>query len=186
MVKSKKTAIFLDRDGTVIYDVGYPKDPGEVQLLPGVVEALSKLQKYGFYLVIVSNQSGVGRDIITKEEAKQVHDKVISILNENGVRLDAAYYCPHLPEDMCQCRKPMPELLFRAAKEFDIDLVNSFMIGDKQIDIEAGKNAGCNTILLRVPPLSGIDSGEANYIATNWEEIVKYILFRIDKGYSEV
>ena len=125
-----RPAVFLDRDGTLIYDVGYPKDPGDVRLLPGVGNSLAKLNERGFLLVMVSNQSGVGGGIVTWDEAERVHKRVLASLTESGVHLDAAYYCPHAPDDGCPCRKPSPQLLLQAARELRLDLTRSFMVGD--------------------------------------------------------
>lgn len=140
--------MFLDRDGTVIVDAGYPRDPESVELLPGAVGALSRLQQEGFALVIVSNQSGIGRGIITEAEADAVHDRMVQELATGGVRLDGAYYCPHRPEDKCPCRKPSPALLLRAASDLNLTLDRSYMIGDKPTDVETGRRAGCRTVAL--------------------------------------
>ena len=179
MGKANRRAVFLDRDGTVMYDVGYPRDPQQVRLLPGVGEALAKLRKRGFSLVLVSNQSGVGRGMVTVKQAEQVHRQAISSLAEYGVQFDAAYYCPHAPEEQCGCRKPSPEMLLLAAKELDLDLARSFMVGDKPSDIEAGKRAGCRTILLTVnPTLSGLDP-MPDHAAADWTEVLWHILSHV-------
>lgn len=171
----KPKAVFLDRDGTIIYDVGYPKDPEQVQLLPGVIEALNSLKKHRFKLIIVSNQSGIGRGILTLNEVEQVNRHVVSILGRNGISIDATYYCPHAPEERCSCRKPSPEMLLRAAKDLRLDLDRSFLIGDKLSDIEAGKRAGCKTILLG-NGISGKWNIMPDFIARNWAAILSYIL----------
>lgn len=139
-------ALFMDRDGTVMVDIGYPRDPDDVELLPGAPETLARLRELGLKLVIVSNQSGVGRGLVSADEAAAVHRRFVDALRAEGVELDAAYYCPHAPEDGCRCRKPSPELLERAARELDVDLAKSFMVGDKETDLEAGRRAGCRTI----------------------------------------
>jgi len=139
-------ALFMDRDGTVMVDVGYPRDPDEVELLPDAPETLARLRALGLKLVVVSNQSGVGRGLVTAGEAAAVHRRFVEALRSRGVELDAAYYCPHAPEDGCSCRKPSPELLERAARDLDVELSDSFMVGDKDSDIEAGRRAGCRTI----------------------------------------
>jgi D-glycero-D-manno-heptose 1,7-bisphosphate phosphatase len=139
-------ALFMDRDGTVMVDVGYPRDPGDVELVPDAPEALARLRELGLKLVVVSNQSGVGRGLVTADEAASVHRSFVEALRAHGVELDAAYYCPHAPHEGCSCRKPSPELLERAARELDLDLGQSFMVGDKESDLEAGRRAGCRTI----------------------------------------
>src|SRR5262245_51338279 len=108
MNRTDRRAICLDRDGTVIEDAGYPRDPRRVRLLPGAGAALAELKRQGFLLIPISNQSGIGRGFLTQDEADQVHRQVVSALREFGVDLDAAYYCPHAPEERCRCRKPSP------------------------------------------------------------------------------
>jgi histidinol-phosphate phosphatase family protein len=139
-------ALFMDRDGTVMVDVGYPRGPDDVELLPDAPDTLARLRQLGLKLVVVSNQSGVGRGLVTADEAASVHRSFVEALRAHGVELDAAYYCPHAPDDGCSCRKPSPELLERAARELDIDLRESFMVGDKDSDVEAGRRAGCRAI----------------------------------------
>src|SRR5262249_6835649 len=129
-----KPAMFLDRDGTVIVDCGYPRDPAEVRLLPGAANALRVLQERGFLFVIVSNQSGIARGLVTPAEAAAVHARTEEILAGQGIRLTDAYYCPHAPEERCPCRKPSPHSLQVAAAKHGIDLARSFMIGDRPTD----------------------------------------------------
>src|SRR5262249_12029040 len=137
MNRTNRRAVCLDRDGTVIYDAGYPRDPRRVQLLPGAGAALDELKRQGFLVVLISNQSGIGRGLLTRDEAEQVHRQVVSALAEFGVHFDAAYYCPHAPKERCRCRKPSPQMLLRAAEELDFELARSFMVGDKPTDIAA-------------------------------------------------
>lgn len=142
-------ALFMDRDGTVMVDVGYPRRPDDVELLPDAPPTLAKLHDLGFKLVVVSNQSGVGRGLVTADEASAVHERFVEALRASGVELDGAYYCPHAPDEGCSCRKPSPELLERAARELGLDLPESFMVGDRDSDLEAGRRAGCRTIPFR-------------------------------------
>ena len=116
MSSGVKRAVFLDRDGTLIHDVDYPRDPEGVRLLDGAAAALARLGELGFALVVVSNQSGVGRGRITADEARRVHERMTADLAAHGVALDAAYYCFHGPEDGCVCRKPAPGMLLQAAR----------------------------------------------------------------------
>jgi D-glycero-D-manno-heptose 1,7-bisphosphate phosphatase len=171
-----KPAIFLDRDGTIIYDVGYPKHPEQVKLMPGIISALKTLRKKGFLLIVVSNQSGIGRGYITSEEAENVHKTFISLLFEADIIIDRTYYCPHAPETNCSCRKPLPSMLFDAAENLNINLESSFMIGDRIADIEAGKRAGCMTILIEGNPERSPDDINADCLAENWQAAVKYII----------
>ena len=151
-----RRALFLDRDGTLITDVGYPRDPALVEPLPGALEALRALSAR-FALVIVSNQSGIGRGLITPAEARAVHDRVIAVFAGAGVDFAGAYYCPHAPGDGCPCRKPAPGLLLDAARDLGLDLAGSVMVGDKASDIAAGLAAGCGHALRFGPDTDGAD-----------------------------
>ncbi len=157
MKKAKMTnrAVFLDRDDTLIEDPGYINDPGQVKLLEGVPKALKELRKMNFKLVIVSNQSGVARGIVTEEVLGKIHKKLEKLLANEGAYIDEIYYSPYHPEGAVEkyrkksnCRKPEPGMLLQASEEMDIDLENSWIIGDSGRDIEAGKKVGCKTILL--------------------------------------
>jgi D-glycero-D-manno-heptose 1,7-bisphosphate phosphatase len=145
---NRARAVFLDRDGTIVEDVGYISDPERVVLLPGAAEALAALGARGYRLAIVSNQSGIGRGYFGCEEARAVHERVVDELRRHGVELDDAQYCPHAPDDGCDCRKPLPGLLLRAARVLDVELGQSVMVGNAAVDVEAGRAAGCRTILL--------------------------------------
>ncbi len=173
-MRASRAAIFLDRDGTVIEDVGYLSDPDQVRLLPGALSALRRLRQAGFALVLVSNQSGVGRGFVTEAQAQTVHERMVQILGNGGVLLDGAYYCPHSPDEGCSCRKPSPEMVQRAAIDLDIDLERSFLIGDQFRDLEAGRRAGCRTFGLG----DGCSaSGSAwDVVVGEWEEIAEAIL----------
>ena len=140
-------ALFLDRDGTLILDVGYPRDPALVEPLPGAIEALRELQQT-WTLVIVSNQSGIARGLISQAEANAVHARVIEMFAESGVTFAGAYYCPHAVDAGCRCRKPAPGMLLDAAAEHGLDLATSAMVGDRASDLEAGRNAGVPTLVM--------------------------------------
>lgn len=172
---NKKHAIFLDRDGTIIVDVGYPSRAEQVELLPGVTGALRSLREKGYLIILVSNQSGVGRGYMTHEDVSSVHERLLSLLAESGVSLDEAYYCLHAPEEECNCRKPSPAMVFDAAKKFDIDLSRSFMIGDREVDIETGRRAGCKTIHLKVGATMESSTVAPDYVGHSWNEVVTLI-----------
>lgn len=156
-----RPAVFLDRDGTIIEDEGYLADASRVRLLPGVIPALRSFRERGMMLVVVSNQSGIPRGLITAEQHAQVSARFEAVLMSEGVPLDATYYCEHLPEEGCGCRKPRPGMLEQAAREHGIDLSRSWMVGDKLSDIAAGRAAGCRTALLG----EGKDAASAPAIA---------------------
>jgi D-glycero-D-manno-heptose 1,7-bisphosphate phosphatase len=166
-----RPAVFMDRDGTLIDDVGYCGRPEDVRLLDGVWEALGELRTEGFALVVVSNQSGIGRGVITRGQACAVHERFAQGLKAVGIVLDAAEYCPHTPWNDCPCRKPKPGMLLRAAEREGIDLNRSFMIGDRGSDVQAGQRAGCATILF------GARGGRqgADHLASNWAEVLGLI-----------
>jgi D-glycero-D-manno-heptose 1,7-bisphosphate phosphatase len=142
-----RRALFLDRDGTLIVDVGYPRDPELVEILPGAIDALKALA-HDWVFVVISNQSGIGRGLITEAEAAAVHERVVAVFAEGGVTFTDAYYCPHGPDEGCPCRKPAPGLLLDAAEEHGLDLASSVMVGDKPSDVYAGTSAGCGRAIL--------------------------------------
>lgn len=150
-----KRAVFLDRDGTINEDPGYLSKTEDFVFLPQGIEGLKILQELGYALVVVTNQSGIARGYFTLDDLEKVHDHMTKGLEEQGVKLDGIYYCPHHPEkglpqyvEKCLCRKPGWALLERAAQELDLDLANSYMIGDKLSDLGAGWGAGCQSILV--------------------------------------
>jgi histidinol-phosphate phosphatase family domain/HAD-superfamily hydrolase, subfamily IIIA len=148
----RRAAIFLDRDGTLIKDANYPADPREVTPIPGAAEALRQFQSMGFALVVVSNQSGVGRGFITDEQAAAVDTQFRDIFSRAGIVFDGVYYCPHSPDAGCDCRKPRPGLLHRAAGELNLSLSDSVLIGDKIEDGQAAQAVGGLGILVTVDP----------------------------------
>jgi histidinol-phosphate phosphatase family protein len=170
-----RRAVFLDRDGTLMVDVGYPRDPAQVRLLPGVSEGLAACRAAGYLLAIISNQSGVGRGYFGPEAVDAVHRQLLDLLATSGITIDDAQYCLHAPEDRCDCRKPSPRMIQRSARRLGADLKQSFMVGDKPSDVEAGRLAGCRTILLR-DDATRTDSGAADFVARDWHEIADRIL----------
>lgn len=140
--------IFLDRDGTLVFDVGHGHRIEDYQLLPGVIEALHLLRDAGFRFAIVTNQSGIGRGIFTKEDFERFQDRLFEDLTAARIEVDATFVCPHLPDAGCPCRKPSPASLHDARDRFGIDLARSWMIGDHANDIRLAANAGCHGILL--------------------------------------
>lgn len=141
-------AVFLDRDGTVIAERHYLKDPAGVELLPGAAKALKRLQDAGFLLFFVTNQSGVGRGYFSLEEALRVQARVEALLGEHGVRLTKTYLAPEAPDQPSRGRKPSPAFLWDARDEFGVDLARSYMIGDKWMDLACGWNAGVRRSVL--------------------------------------
>jgi len=144
----KKPAIFLDRDGVVVEERDFLNDSSQLNILPGVSRAL-QLMHQRFYLIVVTNQSGVGRGLFTEETLFKIHLSLVQQLAEQGSSVDALYYCPHYPEAevpeyraVCQCRKPKPGMVTQAAEQWGLDIKNSFLVGDRPSDIEAAEAAG--------------------------------------------
>lgn len=151
----KHKAIFLDKDGTLVKDVPYNVDPRLIQFTPNTIPALNLFQKLGYKLFIVTNQSGLARGIFTLTDLEKLKKHLTLTLSSQGINLSGFYFCPHLPfgkvpqyTGLCPCRKPQPGLIFSAASEYNLDLRNSWMIGDILNDIEAGTRAGCWTALV--------------------------------------
>lgn len=144
-----RTAVFLDRDGTLIEECNYLSKPSQVAFFPETISALKDLKKFGFVLVMVTNQSGVGRGYFSSMELALVHNHITEILLANNIQLDGIYFCPHVPEDSCLCRKPMTGMALEASHDLDIDLSQSYMIGDKPADIGMAKAIGATPILVR-------------------------------------
>ena len=149
-------AVFLDRDGVLISDVHLLTRTEQITILPNVASALRDLARAGWKLMVASNQTVVARGLVSEVEVGEIHRTICSaIVAQGGAQIDAWYYCPHHPQATvtayradCDCRKPRPGLLLRAAVEHDVDLARSFMIGDRMTDIIAGASAGCRTVLV--------------------------------------
>jgi len=146
--KQSSRYVVLDRDGTLNVEKRYLDDPAELELVPGVAEGLRLLQKHGFGLVVISNQSGIGRGIVSRDVVESVNARLRELLQRQGVKLDGIYYCPHSPEQNCSCRKPSPTMIYQAAADLNFNPRESFVIGDKCSDIEMGKRANAVTILV--------------------------------------
>lgn len=152
----KATAVFLDRDGTINEEVGYLDRLEKLSIIPGAFEAIRLINQAGMKAVVISNQSGIARGYFDEIFVETVHERIQALLQEQGARIDQFFYCPHHPTEgignyrqACTCRKPEAGLLLRAAKEMDIDLARSYMVGDMPKDIEAAGKAGAKGILLR-------------------------------------
>ena len=145
-----KPAVFLDRDGVINENrADYVRTWEQVVFLPGVFDALRALADSGFAVVVVTNQSAIGRGIMAAEALQTIHDKIARRITEEGGRVDAIYACPHRPDDGCPCRKPRPGMLLQAAADLDIDLAASYLVGDAVTDMEAALAAGCRPVMVR-------------------------------------
>jgi len=154
---TRSRAVFLDRDNTLIADPGYIRQPDQVKLLPGAAEAVRRFRDAGYRVVVVTNQSGVARGYLTEDQLAAVHDRLRTLLRADGAELDAIYYCPYLDgpdatvatyRRKSPLRKPEPGMLLQAAADHQLDLARSWMIGDSERDVEAGRRAGCRSVLL--------------------------------------
>ena len=178
-------AIFLDRDDTIIEDTGYINSAEQVKLIPAAAQALVELRKMGYKLIIVSNQSGIARGLITEQVLAQIHERLKQLLAEHNAYLDRIYYCPYLPDGAVgkyrkdsDWRKPKPGMLLAAAKEMKINLAQSWMIGNAYIDVAAGKAAGCRTILIKSnikPPVKKPDDPDSDFETINLREAVNVV-----------
>ena len=177
------TAVFVDRDGVINENRDdYVKSLEEFKLLPGAVRAAARLSAAGLRLVIVSNQQGIARGMISPEALRLIDERLLTELAGAGAQVAGVYYCPHAAEENCDCRKPKPGLLLKAAAELGIDLAGSVFVGDSPIDIQAGVAAGCRTVLVltgKTTPdqVSGL-SLMPDYVAQDLSQAVDWILQR--------
>ena len=169
----KQRAVFMDRDGTISEEVGYVNHPSRFRLFPYAVEAIKHLNQNGWLAIVVTNQAGVARGYFPEQMIETVHTDMTKQINDGGGRLDAIYYCAHHPSVGeppyridCDCRKPKPGLIMRAAEEFDIDLKQSWMVGDRYSDVELAHNANVKSMLV----LSGYGRGEWEHQRSSWSQ----------------
>lgn len=174
MAEKLSPAVFLDRDGTLMRDVDYCGDPQDVHLFARTAEALRKLKKAGYKLIIVTNQSAIGRGYFNEAAYRAVEREVARQLGEDLI--DATYFCPHAPNYECECRKPRPGMILQGAREHRLDLGRSFFIGDKQSDVECGRNAGVTTVLVRTGYGANVDAKAADFVAKDLAEAADLIL----------
>ncbi len=141
--------VLLDRDGTLIVERHYLSDPEQVELLPNAAEGLHAMRRLGFGLIVITNQSGIGRGYFDEAHLGQVHDRLHAVLQHADLTVDGVYYCPHTPDDHCACRKPRPGLIQQAARDLHFEPADCVVIGDKASDIRLGQGVGATTILVR-------------------------------------
>jgi len=177
-VTHPRRAVFLDRDGTIIEDMDYLTRSEQIRLLPGVPEALRRLREAGYLLIVVTNQSAIARGWLTEDELHAIHADLNELLSGNGAAVDAFYHCPHLPDGdvpgyarACDCRKPEPGLILHGADDWGVDLAASWVVGDSERDIEAGRRAGCRTVRVGAGDRTAADASAPDLAAA-----VDYIL----------
>ena len=168
--QQKQRAVFLDKDGTLVPDIPYNVNPGLVTLEKSMIEGIRLLRQEGFLLVVISNQPGIAKGYFTEQELEKIWQKLSMLFKEYGLSIDAFYYCPHETganvrqyDVKCDCRKPLPGLLLKAASDLNIDPAQSWMIGDILNDVEAGNKAGCKTILIN-------NGNETEWITTKFRK----------------
>jgi D,D-heptose 1,7-bisphosphate phosphatase len=187
-----RPAVFLDRDGTINFDPGYIKNPDEVFILDGVAEGIKKLKDvYGFKIIVISNQAGVAKGLMTISDVESINEKINELLKSAGTSIDAFYYCPFHPDydspEKSKYRKPSPLMIIEATEEHKIDLKKSFMVGDRASDIEAGVNANIKTVLLKTPKIeediAALTKVEKmpDFIAADFKDVYDYIVKNISK-----
>ncbi len=181
----RRPTIFLDRDGTLIKDCDYLHDPKDVRLCPGVVDGLHRLQRARLPLIVVSNQSGVGRGLITPRQLAQVTTRFLAVLRQRGIRIRKVLYCPHLPSKRCSCRKPKLGLLKRASRQCHVPWRGGISIGDKEGDVLIGQRAGGLGVLVLTgygrKHLSEKKNLRPDHVARNFSGAAKWILEKIRK-----
>lgn len=142
-----KSAIFLDRDGVINQNrTDYVKSINELKIFPTIAKTIKNFKNYGYIVIVITNQSAVNRGLVTHDDVKKIHKTIQTYLKKNGTYIDAFYYCPHRPDEGCNCRKPKPGMILKAINDFNLDAKSSWMIGDSDSDVLAGKSAGINTI----------------------------------------
>jgi D-glycero-D-manno-heptose 1,7-bisphosphate phosphatase len=172
--RAKSPAIFVDRDGTIMHDADYCSRPDQVRVFDGAAAALRRLKNTGYKIIVITNQSGVGRGFFTEQDYRAVESEVLRQLG-NGL-IDATYFCPDAPGKSSECRKPAPGMVLQAAREHDVDLSRSFLIGDKEVDAECAHNAGVRAIRVRTGFDNATDGSCADWVAEDLPAAAEIIL----------
>ena len=174
MANELSAAVFIDRDGTIMHDADYCSHPKQVKIFPGVAEALERLSSKGFKLIIITNQSGIGRGLFTVDQYRAVEAELSRQLGEGLI--DATYFCPDVPGQHSSHRKPSPGMILQAKREHHIDLARSFFVGDKEIDVECGRNAGVRTIRVQTGFDRDVSGSGADWTAKDLPAAAQIIL----------
>ena len=185
---NERRFVLLDRDGTIIVARHYLSDPQQVEMIPGSVEGLRLLSQLGLGLAVVTNQSGVARGFFDQPRLDLIHDRMCRLLAAEGVGFDGIYSCPHTPEDNCGCRKPLPGLVEKAARELCFEPREAFVIGDNICDIELGRAVGATTLLVRTGYGSRVAADaqtRPDYVINDLEEAASVIERIIENGDSQ-
>jgi D-glycero-D-manno-heptose 1,7-bisphosphate phosphatase len=183
MSPKRSAAVFLDRDGTLIRDVGYLCRLDQVEILPGGAEALKLLRNNGLKIVVVTNQSGVGRGFLSEPELHEIHETLIGSFAARGAKIDAIYYCPHHPTEgldgyrvVCDCRKPNAGMLRRAAEQLHLDLGASYVVGDQATDMELAARVGAKGVWIHVGSQTRPAWLRASYVAADLRQAARWVI----------
>jgi D-glycero-D-manno-heptose 1,7-bisphosphate phosphatase len=168
----KRRAVFLDRDGTIAEEVGYANHLSRFVVYPFAPAAIRRLNDAGIPVIVVTNQSGIARGFFPESLVGEMHNKMASELAAGGARVDAIYYCPHIRDDGCSCRKPLPGMLEQAAREHNLEIEGSVLVSDRYNDIQMGHDSGCRTILV----LSGYGRGEYEWNRAKWARQLDHVV----------
>ena len=186
---SSKVAVFVDRDGTICYDKHYLAEVNELQIIPTVADGISRLNKAGIKVVIVTNQSGIARGRFDERRLDEIHERLKEILWAEGAKIDDLFFCPHMPDAGCRCRKPAPGMMLDASKKHNIDLRTSFVIGDRMMDIEMAHKVGSKAILVPEPgdqydveSEKRISKERPDYQTDTFLRAVEWILSQMEPG----
>lgn len=180
MADETSPAVFFDRDGTIMHDVNYCADPQKVEVFPFAAESLRKLKSRGFTLIMITNQSGIGRGFFSTSQYDAVHTEVVRQLGKPII--DATYVCPDPPGVESQCRKPAPGMVLQGAREHQVDLARSIFIGDKEIDVHCGHNAGIKAIRVQTGFEKNTADSSADWVARDFAEATEIILTKFVPG----
>jgi D-glycero-D-manno-heptose 1,7-bisphosphate phosphatase len=172
---ANRRVVILDRDGTIVVDRSYLDDPDGLEFLPGAAEGLRALHEHGYRLVVITNQSGVGRGYISLRQLELIHDRLTEMVRLAGAQLDGIFFCPHTPSAGCSCRKPQLGLLMRAASELDFDPSTVVVVGDKESDIEFGHRVGAPTVLISNSATSATTATLPDFIAPDLAQAAQFI-----------
>jgi D-glycero-D-manno-heptose 1,7-bisphosphate phosphatase len=168
----KRRAVFLDRDGTIAEEVGYANHISRFVVYPFAAAAIRRLNQANLPVIVVTNQSGVARGFFPESLIGQMHDKMVEQLAAGGAHVDGMYYCPHIRDDQCSCRKPLPGMLERAAREHNLEISGSVLVSDRYNDIQMGHENGCRTILV----LTGYGRGDYEWNRAKWPRQPDYVV----------
>lgn len=186
MTKKTKKVVFLDRDGVINHDsANYIKSRQEFEFIPGSLKAIRKLHQNGYVLIVITNQSAINRRIFSYETLFNIHAYMLDQIQANGGRITDIFFCPHTPEDNCDCRKPKAGMIFSAQQKYNLDLATTIMVGDNVKDIQCARNAGCGNALLvktgnglHAKQLLALEQNPPDFIAANLLEAAEWIISR--------